>query len=138
MAHPLYLTATEKILFEKLPEALREGWEVKEEKGKYKDDEKKRVLRATFSNIQTPALRDLGEKVKTSNSSDFILHLVRTLDISKVSTNDLTEMFFVLGPDGMALMLNELLSQANTDEDLNAASFVSDIRHTFFTSAVPA
>jgi len=64
MAHPLYLTTDERTLFDALPAKLKEGWEVKEEKGTYQDDDMKRMLRMTFLKVRLPLLQKIREKMK--------------------------------------------------------------------------
>ena len=135
MAHPLHLTVDEKKLFAKLPENLREGWEVKEEKGEYEDTDKKKMLRMAFLNLTDPKLQDFQKKAQHAKSADELIALTKTLTLTAMLPEDLRELLFAMGSDGMTGLLAVLLTQAQTDEDLDAISFISSIRELFFKAA---
>jgi len=62
---------------------------------------------------------------------------VKSIDLAEASEDDLAEMFFVLGPANMSLLLSALLAQSRTDSDMNAIASLSASRHAFYES-VPA
>ncbi len=134
MSHPLYLTADEKKLFAKLPEDLREGWEVKDEKGKYKDTEKKRMLRLTFMKLTSPELRKFQNAAQKASSIEKLMQLIQSVDLLKSSEDDLIELFFALGPVGMGFIVSTLLTEAKTDQDIDGVALISGIRHSFHNS----
>ena len=135
MAHPLYLTAEERKLFDSLPEKLREGWIIKEEKGTYQETEQKRMLRLTFLNLHDPQLRAFQDKAKNARTHEEFLKLIEKVDLRKASQEDLAELFFGLGSEGMSVVIQSLLPLAKTDEDLNGISFISTIRNGFYETA---
>lgn len=137
MAHPLHLTADEKKLFDKLPASLKEGWEVKEERGEYEDSEMKRMLRMTFVRLKDPALKQLQEKLKNVKDQNEVLRIARTADFSGASQEDLEELFFAMGSDNMGMVIRLQLADARSDDDLDAVSMLSNVRH-IFCNTVPA
>jgi len=137
MAHPLYLTVDERTLFDALPAKLKEGWEVKEEKGTYQDDDMKRMLRMTFVRLQDPALKQLQVKLKSVKNEQELVELGKTVDFSSASEEDLAELFFAMGAKDMTRLLRMKMHSAQMDDDLDGIAALSGIRHTFYES-VPA
>jgi len=137
MAHPLYLTTDERTLFDALPAKLKEGWEVKEEKGTYQDDDMKRMLRMTFVRLQDPALKQLQVKLKSVKNEQELVELGKTVDFSSASEEDLAELFFAMGAENMTLVIRMQLAEVRSDSDLDAVSMLSNVRHVFYNS-VPA
>lgn len=135
MAHPLYLTADERKLFDVLPEKLKEGWEVKGEKGRIKDSPQQRVLRAMFLHVEHPSLRELQQKAKQGLSDKEFVNLCRKIDLNKVPQTDLAELFFVVGSEGMSVFTSVLLQQAKNDDDLDSIAALSAVRRAFIESS---
>ena len=135
MAHPLYLTADERKLFDALPAKLKEGWEVKEEEGKYEDTDKKRMLRMAFLRVEDPKLKEFKAKAATAKSPEELLKFSQTINLAKVPSGDLSELFFALGPEGLLIFIRNSLSNAKIDQDLDGIAFLSAVRNEFYKSS---
>lgn len=134
MAHPLHLTADERKLFDALPEKLKEGWEVREEKMKCNDSAEQRVLRAMFLRLEHPLFRELQKKAKECANEQEFMNLCTKIDITKVSYSDLAELFFVLGPEQMSHVVSRLFREADSDDDLNSVAALTVLRHVLLES----
>lgn len=134
MAHPLYLTADERKLFDALPEKLKEGWEVREERGEYEDSDMKRMLRLSFVRLKDPKLKQLQAKLKNVKDENELAELGRSADFFSAPEEDLAELFFAMGAMDMARLLRMKMSSAGTDADLDGIAALSGIRHAFYES----
>src|SRR3989338_1997973 len=95
MAHPLYLTAQEQKVFEKLPAKLREGWKVEEEKlNAYETPRQLKIRREIFRKKDSKFLKlvkDL-EKVKVIRSPEDLVS-----QIGEIPKHLLLNIVFMLG-----------------------------------------
>jgi hypothetical protein len=131
MAHPLYLTADEKALFEKLPTDVKEGWPVEEEKGTaYETDDELR-MRLLMLKEEQPKHQALLEKLADGS--------VKTMEqagqfLESLPPNFLFTIFFTLGARGMSKMLAAFLENVKSDADLDGISQITYIRHALLES----
>ena len=124
-------------MFAALPEALKEGWEVKAEDGTFKDSEELRRIRFGLMHVQHPAL----QAVKRGAIEDFaddqkVLQLLLTVNPDDVNEDDMGELLFAVGPVGLGGFIANLLPQAGTDEHLNFIASLTNARHELFASFV--
>ena len=125
----LYLTPTEQKLFEKLSPELREGWEVEAEKLVFEDTPQKRRIRLSIMRVNDPWMKALTDRVASVNSEQELASLIEGIDLKGISSDDLTEIFFGLGPDALSWPIGAQLVEAASDQDVEAASALSTIRH---------
>lgn len=133
----LYLTREEQALFAKLPAAVREGWNVEEEKRSFKDSDMLKRIRIGMAKFDSPVLKKMQtEAVATKDIVDSLGNI--TLD--SLSDNDRAELFFVIGPQGMGQLILSLLPHAQSAEDMPGIAAFSIARKELLTdfSSVPA
>jgi hypothetical protein len=132
---PLFLTADEKKLFAKTPAALVEGWEVKDEKLKFKDSPEKYAIRLRNLHIENEVLQQAMVTANSMQKTVDILSLSQTIKAENVSQSDLLEVYYVMGPraftDLLALMLKHGLK---TGEDVKIFVANALIRHELLVS----
>lgn len=135
MANPLYLTADEQKLFKALPKNLQEGWGAKEEKGRYEDTERQRVLRGSLLNLSDPKLIALQKSAITAKTPRDLLRQAGSFDFSKASPSDMAELFFAIGPDGLGVLISGFLLHAKDQSTMSGIALLANARHTFFETA---
>ena len=136
MTHPLHLTKDEQKLFDALPAKLKEGWEVKEENGKYEDTDKKRMLRIAFVKVSDPRLKNFQQKASAAKTPEELFELAQSINLAEVSSADLAELFFAMGSGGLTTLVSASLSGVKIDQDLNGIAFLSTIRNEFYRSSL--
>jgi hypothetical protein len=134
MMTTLLLTATEKPLWDKLPAKLREGWEVVEERGAFRDSPERRTMRLQLVHLRDPKLKIFLEKARAATSVDALATLVLSMDLREVMDADLAELFFALGPALLAKVMSSLLQSARTDSDIEGIAALTVIRNALYSS----
>ena len=137
MAHALYLTMAERKLFDVLPAALREGWEVTEETLTYEDTHEKLKTRAKLLQLDSPVLLAFQEKVKKAYSEEDMLACMKGLDFSSVSQRDLADIFFTVGPELVGIFIEDLLKSAQDDRTIDATASFTQLRKLLLESLQP-
>lgn len=118
----LYLTKAESAMFSALPDALREGWTVEEEKGTAYEDADVLKVRASMARFDAfPQLREFVRTVLKGESVD-------PRSIKDIPQDALPELFFTIGAVGVTHMLCELLPACTNDEDIEGVVGLSHIR----------
>lgn len=130
----LYLFADEKQLFDKLPNELKEGWQVEEETLSFEDSDVHRKMRMRFFRIHDPKLETFCDQAKKADSVEELANLVQETDLSAVNDADLMELFFVLGPEPLTLVIQNLLNEISADSDLEDLAALTVIRNSLLTS----
>ena len=132
--HPLYLTKDEQKMFKKLPDTLRDGWKVEEEKISFTDTPEARQMRLEVMRLSSPSIVEFQKKAMAAADEVAFKALVEATDFSKMSSDDVSELFFAIGPDDVSAMLDYLLSQVKADTDLENLSAFTAIRHGLLES----
>lgn len=119
----LTLTANEKRLLSKLPESLREGWEVKDETlTSYESDEDLRIRTSIATFDDHPAVKKLLQAVEKGEAID-------RLSLDAIPQSVFEELMFTIGARGIDGFIRALLSQSKSDEDLQGVAGLCTIRH---------
>jgi hypothetical protein len=129
MAYEIYLLQEERALFNKLSDSLQEGWNVVTENLHFEDTPQKQRMRLSIMRPKSGQLMELAKELHACKSEEEFQGLVERIDMKKFPAEDLTELFFGLGPDAISWSVSRLLAGAKTDEDIDAASALSAIRH---------
>ena len=133
MVTALYLTAEEKKMFDGLPQKLREGWTVELETGTFQDDEDHMRMRQQMARFHDPELRRLQKKIMDKSEKE-IADVIREVDLSNLSDDDLSQMYFVLGPQVLGSVIRVLLADVSSDDALEGLASLTNVRHLLFES----
>lgn len=136
MSPVLYLTAEERALYDKLSESLHEGWRVEAEMQAFSDSPEKRQARADIIRIHDPRLKAFRDAAMQTKTEGELSALMDSTDVSAMNDDDLTSLFFVLGPDALSAMITTFLSQAKDDAAIETASALSMLRHSLLGSLI--
>ena len=134
MSGTLYLTADEQKTFAKLPAPVRGAWSAKDEKLTFADNENRRRLRAEMMKVQSPVIKSLQEKVQTLSSEKEVQSLLKTIDLSGVSHEDLGELMFAFGPDGLTWMIAKAITDVSSEDDVSKLAELTEVRHGMLQS----
>ncbi len=134
MQNVLTLTPDEKKIFDALSDALKEGWKVEVELPIPMDSPAKRLTRFELLQLRDPALMKLAERAKKTQDADEIVQFVQEADLTKVSYDDLTELFFAIGPSVLSQAIFDLFGTVKTDDELRDIGALADIRHSLLAS----
>jgi hypothetical protein len=133
----LYLTAEEQKVFNGIPEAPREGWEVSQETGTFEDNEERLSMRMALLRLHDPKLLDF-QKRAADLSPEQLTALIAETDLKGVADADLAELTFAIGPVILGRVIGGLLLQAKTDADMEDLAALTVIRHSLLASFVKA
>lgn len=136
MANPMYLTKDEKKMFEKVPEALRKGWTVEEEKMVFEDSPTKVSIRMRNMTIKDPVLLALKEKASSTKAPEEVAKILGTVDLSKISQDDLAELYFAMGPVPLTTIIGNSFKGLTTVEAVAGLASVATIRHGLLLSLI--
>ena len=128
----LYLTDEEKAVFNGLSNELKEGWTVENANIEYDETTQKQRIRFDVMNIQDPALQKFQEKIKEAKTKEEIEALASELDFSALNNVDLTEIFYALGPISIGILIEQLIGEVESDEDIQGILGMSVLRHLLF------
>ena len=134
MSHPLHLTTDEQKLFAKLPEKLKEGWEVKTEKLKSTDTPERRDIRMQITHFHSPSLKEMATKAKKVNSKESFAEFLADFDLNTIDDKELTSVFFILGPDVISTLISLAVRTVDTDEGLTMIAALARLRHIILSS----
>ena len=138
MMTTIYLSATEKMLFEKLAEDLRSGWSVEEETLEFEDTPERALARMHLLRLQDINLKAVLNSLKETDSPEIMLEIIRDTDLSNVSSPDLAALFFAIGPGTISLFIKSLLAEAKSDKEIEHITALSVIRHRLLPVMQPA
>ncbi len=127
----------EQVLFDTLPDALREGWETEAETLSYEDTPQRRMIRLSLLRLHDPKLLAFREQAKQAQSAEEIAVLMESIDLKDVDEGDLAELFFALGPVTLSLLIAALLRTVKTDTDIEGITALTVIRHSVLASLQP-
>lgn len=134
MAHPLYLTADERKIFDALPEKLKEGWEVKEEKGKYEDSPERRSIRYELLKLNNPKYKKIVSSADKVHTKEEFHEFVSQVDLSLMKQDELIDILFTLGPNVLSGLIQKGLETAKEDDDLDLTTALTNFRHLTLSS----
>lgn len=129
MQEMIYLMVDEMKLFSALPPALQDGWKVQEETQSYADSDRKRQVRLEMLRLSSPNLRAIADMTKGAATTEEFMALAEKIDLGQMSEKDMGSTLFALGPDIVTGLLHESLKTAKTDEDVQTAAALSQLRH---------
>ena len=129
MMTTIYLSAEEKLLFEKLPETLRDGWITEEETKTADDTFEQRLVRMQLMHLRDPKLQAILKLVSESSSIDQVVNVIQSQDLTHIDNADLSELFFALGPTVISALILFLLKSVKTDKDIEGIVALTLIRN---------
>lgn len=130
----LYLTATEKKLFDALSENLKEGWQIADADISYDETPEKRLIRFRLVRLQDPALKTFQEKAIAAKTEEEISDLLASFDMASLNEVDMTEIMYAMGPDLIGGVIEHYLKHVENDEDIEGIASISVFRNLFFSS----
>ena len=133
----LYVTAAERKVFNLLPEAVKEGWQVEAEDLTYADTRQKQMMRLSLVRLHDPSLLALREKALKMESVDEVVALIGTMNLTLVDGDDLAELSFALGPTMMSNLIAALLGKVTNDAEMEGVTALTVIRHAILRSLQP-
>lgn len=120
--NPLYLVREEILLFEKLPDALKNNWKPVIETIDAYETEAEITRRMKDSRFEMPGLEGFIKGGGTKDGPQF--------DFSKVSEPAWAEYFYTIGASGTSALIQlSLQSPGLTDEQMDSIAAMSAIRH---------
>jgi len=132
--HTLYLTTDEQKLFAKLPADLTKDVPVEEEKIEYEDTPMRRGIRLKQLSVTDASLKKFfGTAALAASEAEFVSMLC-SLDLRSVSTDDIAEIMFAVGPDGTGFMIAQALENAESHDAVELATALSLLRHEMLES----
>jgi hypothetical protein len=132
MASLLHLRREEQSLFDALPDALKDGWKVKEETLSSFERPEELDMRYRMASFDHPACQELVGKVKNMKDASDIEKIVSEFDISSLSQVEMAELFFTLGTRVLSAMIRYTLQRTESDEDLEGIAALTEVRHMLF------
>lgn len=130
----LYLTADEKKRFMALPESAREGWEVSDETQKTYERPEELKMRMLMLDGGSPGMKHLAQKAATVKAAGSAPDVVRAL--GEIPRDVLLTAFFTMGAAGIQAIVASLLSGSPTDEQMQALSELTQLRHMLLETNV--
>jgi hypothetical protein len=130
----LLLTSSEKALFSALQESVREGWVVEDAGTIPADDPARRMMRLHLMRFHSPSLASFQAAVRADASPESLAAHIAATDLSMVSHEDFTEMFFALGPEVLSFVIAGLLQHVARDQDLELIAGLTVIRDAQISS----
>ena len=128
MSHDLLLTESERTIFDGLSEKLKEGWTVKTVKIHVFETSDELYMRYKIAHFTDPVCVALAKNAQNAKSAQEFEKIASSIDLSRVSQEQLAELFFVLGVRVMSAMISYLLAHATTDEDLEGIAVLTNVR----------
>lgn len=131
----LYLTPAEERLFRALPGSVIHGYSVLSEQVTFEDTAQRRFSRLDLMQLDGGgSLRKTFESLRADTDEKSIIAIASGIDCKSMSEHDLREVFFVLGPVGMSVLVSKSLTLAETPEDMDGVAALSAIRHELIAS----
>lgn len=131
----LYLTSAEERLFRALPSQIIDGLEVVGEQINFQDTPARRYARLDLMKLEAGSpLRQQFESIRVDTDENSIVSIASGIDPKSLSEQDLREVFFVLGPAGMSVLISKALSLVKSSLDLDGVAALAAIRHELISS----
>lgn len=135
---PLYLTADEKRFFASMKPELTGGWQVEQEALEFTDTPERRKLRFELLRLSDPSLKQAKERIVAAKSEAEFQQLLKTLDFSQIGNHDFSRLLFALGPDALSLVVQDVMGNAATKDDVELVAALAGLRHLMLESLVEA
>lgn len=133
----LYLTTEEQAVFASLSDALREGWTVEVESLPIEDSAAKRAIRFQLLRVRDARLLQLRDSIANAKDIDAVVTLIRDQNLKDIHEEDLQQIFFALGPVVVTKLIQSMLSEVQTDTDIEGITALTVIRHSLLSARVP-
>ena len=130
----LYLYQTEIEFFNKVPQDIQKEFTVHQETLDFVDSTEKLMTRLSLARLHDPKLLSLRDLVQSSGD---LLGTLQNISLDEVEEEDLSELFFVMGPTLLTSFITGLLATAKTDADILSISAMVEIRHSILSSYNP-
>jgi len=130
----VYLTSAEQEVFNRLSEAVKDGWEVVQEELTYADTREKQIMRLSLVRLHDPSLLSLRNKALKMGSISEVVSLIQAMDLSLIDEDDLAELSFALGPIMMSHLITLLLVKVTSDTEMEGVTALTVIRHAILRS----
>lgn len=127
--YTLHLTKDEQKLFAKLPAELTKDLSVVAETLTYEDSPQRRKIRLKQLTIVDASLKKFLQTAALASSEKEFGSMISALDLDSISENDIAEILFAIGPDGIAFMISQALSNAQGKDAMELACTLSLVRH---------
>lgn len=125
----LFLYTEEAEAYAACSSDIQSGWKVEDEKYTAADSFEKRKVRMQLMHLRDPKLKVfLDHAAKCSAPKEVAEHLHNT-DLTHIDTADLAELFFALGPTVLTLLINFMLKDITSDEEVEGVAALTLIRH---------
>ncbi len=125
----LRLRQAEQKIFQKLPDALRDGWNVESETLTSEERPEELRMRREITSFDDPKLQKIIDAARTAKTPEEFERTAKSLDLTTLPQDDAAELFFVLGTALMGVIVTHLLTAATKDEDLEGIAALTEIRH---------
>ncbi len=135
LMNTLLLTSDEKKVFDALPASLKEGWQVEEEKIFFEDSLESRNARFSLMRLHDPMLLKFRENAERATSEEEVVKMMQEMDLRSVADDDLSELFFALGPTILTGLVDAMLGAVKTDKDLADIDALLVIRHSLLEAS---
>jgi|GEM_PF-3340907 len=123
----LLLTGDEQKMFSALSAKIRDGWTVQNVTVTQEEDEDLAV-RLRMADFDTIPLRSFAQQLQTAKTSQDYMKAAAVFDFRTLDPEQMAELFFVLGVKTLTGFIGYLLLSAQTDEDIQGVSSLSQIR----------
>ena len=134
----LHLYPLEQAAFNELPKNLQEGWTWQEEKLTFEDSDVYRDLRLSIMKLHDSALLELRDRLRNVKSNEETKTFLDEFDLRHVNNEDLTQIFYAMGPTPLNYIILSTLALAKNDEDVEMAANLSGMRHIILEAFIPA
>lgn len=124
----LYLTADEQKLFGALSAELREGWTIEGIDRICDERPEDLIMRYKTFSSDNGELKRLAEDAKNAKSTKELEKIASSLNVERLSYNEIVSLYFLLGTRVQSSMIRTLLKQAKEDEEIEAVMTISVIR----------
>lgn len=125
----LHLRAEEKTLFDGLPDGLKDGWKVEEEKLENDERPEELDMRYRIARFDNPVVKDAVDSARKAKTPEEFEKTASSLDISEFPPDLVAEFFFTIGTKLTGAIISYFLSQAKSDEDIEGIAGLTEIRH---------
>ena len=136
MITALHLTASEQLLWAKVPQNLQTGWSIEVEAGTWRDSPQYRRMRMQLVKLNDPKLLAFMEKAKEATSADTLATLLSETDLKGVMDAEISELFFVLGPAAVGKLIELMLTIVKTNADIEGIAALTTIRRSLYAALI--
>lgn len=117
-----------------LPAEVRGDFYVEDEKGSFKDSDEKRFRRYKLAQFENSALKSFAHDTLNADSKEEFDQLFENIPLEDLSDEDLTDLFFVAGPNALSAFIKVTLASADSFTIADQAAVYSEIRNAFYSA----